>query len=113
MKNFIKNFNNFLNERNDTAELYKGKILPEDELTWPKEPQILNGVKDYYNSQKNSEFAEELERLNDEEALTRLYGDEDGNITYSLEDALNMINTGKYSREEVELFAMYVRAYGL
>ena len=110
---FVKNFQDFLNEGNSAAELYKGKILPEDDLTWPEEPQMLNGVKDYYNSQKNSELGEEIERNNDEEAIACLFGDEMGNIKCSLEDGLNQVDTGNYSREEVELFAMYVRAYGL
>ena len=72
---------------------------------------MLNGVKDYYNSQ-NTDLDQEIERINDEEAVTMLFGDENGNIKCSLEDGLNYVDTGKYSREEVEFFAMYVRAYG-
>jgi hypothetical protein len=93
--------------------MYKGMILPEDVLTWPEEPLMFKGVKDYYNSQKNSDLNSEIESNNDEEAVTMLYGDEMGDIKCSLEDGLNQIDTGKYSREEVELFAMYVRSYGL
>ena len=108
-----KNFKDFLNEGNNAAEMYKNEILPEDELNFEQEPKELNGVVDYYNSNQMSGPMEVIEQ-NGDEAVTMLLGDEHGNIKASIEDGLNQLEDyGDYSREELELFAKYVRSYGI
>lgn len=89
------------------------EILPGDSLTFPDNPIELNGVLDWYNSKKSGQLWEWMEINNSKESFEDLFGDENGNIICSLEDGLNNINCGKWSREEIKLFAKYVREYSI
>lgn len=83
-------------------------------IGYPDQPNKVNGVLDYYNSKKQHEVWEFLEQNNDEDDFIDLFGDENGKIRCSLEDGLNGLkNYGKWSREEIELFAKNVREFGI
>lgn len=81
---------------------------------WKSDPILVNGVLDLYNSKKQSEVWEFMERYNDIDDFIDLFGDEDGKVRCSLEDGLDGLkNYGKWSREEIELFAKNVREFGI
>jgi hypothetical protein len=90
------------------------EILDDNELTFPDNPVKLNGVLDWYNSKKQNQIWQYLESNNSEDSFIDLFGDENGKIRCSIEDGLNGLqDQGKWTREEIELFAKYVRKYGI
>lgn len=73
-----------------------------------------SNVTDLYNSNIQGEVWEWLELNNDQDSFTDLFGDENGNVRCSLEQGLdNLQNYGKWSREEIKLFAKNVRENGI
>ncbi len=117
IKNSIENLFIFNKKKKNMKYIKKFtesvEILPGDSLTFPDNPIELNGVLDWYNSKKQSHLWEWMEINNSKENFDNLFGDENGNIICSLEDGLNNIKCGKWSRDEIKLFAKYVREYSI